>query len=179
MQKITIIGRLGRDAAIREMQEGGKVISFTVAVNGRYRGVEKTSWYDVSTFNYERYKNMVKYFTKGSSVIVVGDVDTDVEEGRDGITRCRRSITADSIEFNSNGVSGNTSSNTATETAETAPRKKEVEEVPQDDEIEVTRAPKKSTKKAAAEPEEAPAKTKAAVDEDASADGDDSDDLPF
>ena len=87
MQKITIIGRLGRDASIRETQDGGKVVSFTVAVNGRFRGVEKTSWYDVSTFNYDRYKNMVKYLTKGSSVVVLGDLDCDLDEGRDEIGR--------------------------------------------------------------------------------------------
>ena len=47
MQKITLIGRLGRDAAIRETQEGTKIVSFTLAANGRFRGVDKTSWYDV------------------------------------------------------------------------------------------------------------------------------------
>ena len=60
MQKITLTGRLGRDAAVRETQDGGKMISFTMAVNGISRGVEKTYWYDVLSFNYSRYKNMVK-----------------------------------------------------------------------------------------------------------------------
>lgn len=112
MQKITISGRLGRDAAIRERQNGSKVISFTVAVNSRYRNVEKTSWYDVSAFNYDRYKNMVEYLTKGSAVLVTGDLDADLETGSDGITRCRRNIMADSIEFNGGGTSGNTDNST-------------------------------------------------------------------
>lgn len=163
MQKITIIGRLGRDAAIRETQDGGKVVSFTVAVNGRYRGTEKTSWYEVSTFNYERYKNMLKYLTKGSSVIVVGELDADLDKGKDGVTRCRRSIIADSIEFNSNSTSGGTATTT---TAEKTSSKSEVE-VPEDDAV-VTR--RKPTPKAA-EP----------VPEEYSEDGDNApeDDLPF
>ena len=85
MQKITLIGRLGRDAAIRETQEGTKIISFTMAVNGLFRGTEKTSWYDVSTFNYDRYRKMAKYLNKGSLVIVTGDLDADIEEGCKGL----------------------------------------------------------------------------------------------
>ena len=178
MQKITLIGRLGRDAAIRETQDGGKVISFTVAVNGRFRGVEKTSWYDVSTFNYDRYKNMLKYLTKGSGVIVVGELDADIDEGRDGVTRVRRSVVADSIEFNSNGVSGNTTNNQATAAPAApahapAPAAAPADDapVPSDEEVSVTTSRKGRPKKAEPVAEE----TAPAVPE-----GDDDDnDLPF
>lgn len=174
MQKITIIGRLGRDAAIRETQDGGKVVSFTVACNGRYRGVEKTSWYEVSTFNYERYKNMLKYLTKGSSVIVVGELDADLDEGRDGVTRVRRSIVADSIEFNSNGTSGNTQT-AATEKPAAAPKKASApeEEIPADTEVEVTVTKKKTASKA--KPAVEQTVEVEAPEEDAEA----ADDLPF
>lgn len=175
MQKITLIGRLGRDAAIRETQDGGKVVSFTVACNGRYRGVEKTSWYEISTFNYERYKNMVQYLTKGSSVVVVGELDADIDEGRDGVKRCRRSVTADSIEFNSNGSSGNTQNNTVSESSTSeqpkASAKPAVEEVPSDAEVTVPKRTRKSTAAA----EQAPVEP-ATVPED---DGENPDDLPF
>lgn len=176
MQKITLIGRLGRDAAIRETQDGGKVVSFTVACNGRYRGVEKTSWYEVSTFNYERYKNMVQYLTKGSSVVVVGELDADIDEGRDGVKRCRRSVTADSIEFNSNGSSGNTQSNSNSESApaeQPKATKPSSEEVPADTEVTVPKRSRKAT--AAAEP--APAPAPEPVNEDDG--GENPDDLPF
>ena len=176
MQKITLIGRLGRDAAIRETQDGGKVVSFTVACNGRYRGVEKTSWYEVSTFNYERYKNMVQYLTKGSSVVVVGELDADIDEGRDGVKRCRRSVTADSIEFNSNGSSGNTQSNSNSESApaeQPKATKPASEEVPADTEVTVPKRSRKAT--AAAEP--APAPAPEPVNEDDG--GENPDDLPF
>lgn len=142
MQKITLIGRLGRDAAIRETQEGNKIVSFTMAVNGRFRGTEKTSWYDVSTFNYERYRNMVKYLTKGSLAIVTGDLDADLEKGNDGVTRCRRYVTADSIEFGPSNSGG--TSNDRTEEAPRSSRRRSEEEEPEidDNEMEVTR-PKK------------------------------------
>lgn len=144
MQKITIIGRLGRDAAVRETQNGRKVIAFTVAVNGRVNGVEKTSWYDVSCFNYERYQNMVQYFTKGSAITVVGDLDADIEKGNDGVIRCRRNVLADSIDFAFSGTSGSTQNN-GTKTTETsgATNSAEEEDMPRT----------KPSKKVKAEPE--------------------------
>lgn len=158
MQKITLIGRLGRDAAIRETQDGGKFVSFTMAVTGRSRGVEKTSWYDVSTFNYDRYRNMVKYLTKGSSVIVVGELDADVEEGRDGVFRCRRNVSADSIEFGPSSGSGSTTNSeerTERTEARTSRKERRADDEPadiSDEELNMTSKP--SSKKAKEEPEE-------------------------
>ena len=174
MQKITIIGRLGRDAAIRETQDGAKIVSFTVACNGRARGVEKTSWYEVSAFNYERYKNMVKYLTKGSGVIVVGELDADVEEGRDGVTRCRRSVVADFIEFNSNG-SGSTQTSEAREVSETPKKKKAVvEDDVDDDEVVVSKPKPKATK---AKPKAA--EVEEVQPEEPEGESESEDDLPF
>lgn len=170
MQKIILVGRLGRDAAIRETQEGSKIISFTMAVNGRYRGTEKTSWYDVSTFNYERYRNMVKYLTKGSLVNVTGDLDADVEEGRDGVMRCRRYVTADSIDFGSTGSSGSTSNDRSEEAPRRSNSRKQREEVPDDipdEEISVSSRPSKKEYDDEEEPPKAKAtKKKAAVEDE-------------
>ena len=167
MQKITIIGRLGRDAALRECQDGSKVLAFTVAVNGRYRGTEKTSWYEVSTFNVDRYKNMLKWLTKGSSVIVVGELDADLDEGKDGTTRCRRSITADSIDFNSNSSSGSTQNNTTTESSSTTKKAEAIPDDITDDEL----MKRPSQKKSASNPIE--------NEIDSISDGDPDGDLPF
>ena len=157
-----MIGRLGKDAAIRETQEGRKVISFTLAVNGRVRGTEKTSWYDVASFNYDRYRNMVKYFTKGSSLIVTGDFDADLEEGNDGKYRCRRYVTADAIEFLSNG--SGTTRESRTEEEETPRRRtRQVETAPDDisdEELEMTTKPKKKVAPVEDEEDEAPRRAK-------------------
>lgn len=163
MQKITLIGRLGRDAAVRETQDGGKMISFTMAVNGIFRGVEKTYWYDVVSFNYSRYKNMAKYLTKGSSVAVTGDLDADIEEGRDGEYRCRRNVTADSIEFNSNGTSGSTASDS---TVEERPRRRQRTEEPEDisdEDLQMSQKPKRRSRD---EEDEEPRPKRRSRDED-------------
>ena len=156
MQKITLIGRLGKDVAIRETQDGGKFLSFSVAVNSYSRNVEKTHWFEVTAFNYDRYRKMAKYLTKGSSIIVTGDLDADLEKGDDGKTYIRRRVVADSLEFNSNG-SGSTNE---TRTEETTTRKsRRQEEVPDDideDEMEMDTKPRKKRRDEEEDEEEAP-----------------------
>ena len=114
MEKITLIGRLGRDASVKESQQGTRFLTFTMACDAFVRGENRTHWYDVTSFDPNRYKNMQKYLTKGSSVTVVGDLDADIEEGRDGVTRIRRRVSADSIQFTPGNTSGQTSENRTT-----------------------------------------------------------------
>lgn len=109
MEKITLIGRLGRDASVKESQQGTRFLTFTMACDAFVRGENRTHWYDVTSFDPNRYKNMLQYLTKGSSVTVVGDLDADIEEGRDGVTRIRRRVSADSIQFTPGNTSGQTS----------------------------------------------------------------------
>ncbi len=143
MQNITIIGRLGRDAVIRETSTGSRFVTMTVAVNARRQNVEKTSWYEVTTFNVERLEKMVPYLTKGSSVVVVGELDASIQSGSDGVQRLRLLVNADRVDFNSNSSSGNTK--TVTEAVDEAPIETVPEEIP--DEIPVVSA--KKGKKAA------------------------------
>lgn len=108
MQKITIIGRLAKDARIVETQNGTKFISFAIAANSKTNNVEKTTWYDVRQFNYN--EKMAPYFTKGSSLVVVGELDATIEENN-GKNYLRLSVLADSIDFNGNSSSGSTQQN--------------------------------------------------------------------
>lgn len=113
MQKITLIGRLGRDARLVETQKGTKFIGFPVAVNSYSKGVEKTVWYEIIHLNYN--EKMVPYLKKGTSVIVVGDLEVDNEVANDGKTYLRRNVLADSVAFNSFGQGSSNSGTTQTE----------------------------------------------------------------
>lgn len=142
MEKITLIGRLGRDASVKETQQGTRFLTFTMACDAFVRGENRTHWYDITSFDPNRYKNMLKYLTKGSSVTVVGDLDADLDEGRDGVTRIRRRVSADSIQFTPGNSSGSTS-----ETKTTTKRNSEPEDI---DESEMTT----STRSRNSKPEE-------------------------
>lgn len=108
MQKITLIGRLTRDARIVETQNGNKFVAFTIAVNARTGTTEKATYYDVRQFNYN--ERMAPHFTQGSSLVVIGELDASIEE-RDGNKYLRLSVLADSIDFNGGGSSQNSNQN--------------------------------------------------------------------
>lgn len=160
MEKITLIGRLGRDASVKESQQGTRFLTFTMACDAFVRGENRTHWYDVTSFDPNRYKNMLKYLTKGSSVTVVGDLDADIEEGRDGVTRIRRRVSADSIQF--------TPGNTSGQTSESRTTTKRSNDDPDDiDESEITtKRPRKSAEPTEYTEEEKPRKRRTAEPED-------------
>lgn len=142
MQKLFLIGRLGRDAVLRESSNGDRFVAFTIAVNSKVRGAEKTTWYDVISFNVTRLENIIPYLKKGSALLVVGELDAKLEKGSDGVVRQRLTVTADSIDFTGVG-NGQASGNTATNTV-TTQTPKAVE--PEDDDVPVITT-KKSSKK--------------------------------
>lgn len=110
MQKLYLIGNLGKDAQVVESMNGRKFLSFSVAANGYRNGEQKTSWYSVIWFNYT--ENMVKYLTKGKSVVVVGELDADMRTDNNGVARIDRTVVADSVTFLNTGVSnGDNTSN--------------------------------------------------------------------
>lgn len=100
MQIINLIdARLGRDAAVRQTKSGQRFLSFPVAVDGRWKGENITSWYDILTYDVDKYEKMLPYLTKGTSVVITGELYAEVELGTDNVTRCRRSVNADTIRF--------------------------------------------------------------------------------
>lgn len=99
LQELTLIGRLGRDAIVRTTPNGKEFIALTVASDGYVKGKVVTSWYDVISFEVEKYRNRMPYLTKGSAIVVVGDLYAEVEIGTDNVPRCRRTVMAHTINF--------------------------------------------------------------------------------
>lgn len=118
MQNITVIGRLGRDAELRQTAES-TFLSFTIAASTKVRGVEKTTWYDVISFN-EKDQRIKEYLKKGSNIVVIGELDLSIQDGRDGRPHLRAAIVADKITFAGGSSSGSTQDNSSA--AASAPR---------------------------------------------------------
>lgn len=79
MQIAHIAGNVGKDATLRSLQNGDKVLSFSVAVdNGRDK---ESTWYDCSLFG-KRGESLGQYITKGSKVTVMGRLSVRVHEGK-------------------------------------------------------------------------------------------------
>jgi single-strand DNA-binding protein len=84
--KLTVIGNLGRDAIVRDVQ-GKSVISFSVAHTEKFKdnmGIQKdkTIWIECNYWS-ER-TNLVPYLKKGYQIYIEGQPNFDVYENKDG-----------------------------------------------------------------------------------------------
>jgi single-strand DNA-binding protein len=94
VNKVILVGNLGRDPEVRMMQQsGGRVVSFSVATseawNDRTTGErkEKTQWHRVVIFNEKLGEIAEKYLRKGSKVYVEGQLESRKYTDKDGNER--------------------------------------------------------------------------------------------
>lgn len=81
INKVTLIGNLGKDPEIRNMQTGDKVANLTVATTESWKDKngerkEKTEWHNVVCFNQGTVKFIEGYAYKGAKVYVEGQLET-------------------------------------------------------------------------------------------------------
>jgi single-strand DNA-binding protein len=104
LNKVQIIGNLGRDPEMRYTPNGKPVTSFTVAVSRswlkpegeRVERVEKTEWFNVVAW--ERLAEICnQYLTKGSAVYVEGRLETRSWEAENGQKHFRTEIIANEV----------------------------------------------------------------------------------
>ncbi len=93
VNKVILLGRLGRDPEARSMQTGGKVVSFSVATsetwNDKASGErkERTQWHRVVIFNEALGGIAERFLKKGSQVYVEGQLETRKFTDKDGAER--------------------------------------------------------------------------------------------
>ena len=102
MNKVLIIGRVGRDPEMRYTPNGDPVTSFSVATNRRYtvqgEQREETQWFNVSAWN-RLAENCNQYVVKGMRVYVEGRLSTREYMGQDGQTRTSLDVRAFEVQF--------------------------------------------------------------------------------
>lgn len=81
VNKVIILGRLGKDPEVRNFQNGGRVVNLRVATSERYKDKsgeqqERTEWHAVSIFNEKLGEIAEKYLKKGSEVYLEGQIET-------------------------------------------------------------------------------------------------------
>ena len=77
--------RIGKDAVTRFTQGGKSVTGFSAAFDTGWGDNKKTYWLDVSGWG-ERYEKLAQYLTKGSQVLVEGDIGTREHDGKTYMT---------------------------------------------------------------------------------------------
>ena len=103
MNKIIVIGHLGRDPEMRYTPNGQAVTSFSVASSRRYttssgEQKEETEWFNVSAWG-KLGETCNQYLAKGRQVYVEGRLSSRTYEGRDGQTRTSLDISLTDVQF--------------------------------------------------------------------------------
>ena len=82
INKVILVGNLGRDPEIRAMQNGDKIVQLSIATSDRWKDKssgeqrEKTEWHRVVIFNEGIGRIAEQYLKKGSTVYVEGQLQT-------------------------------------------------------------------------------------------------------
>ncbi|WP_412468802.1 single-stranded DNA-binding protein [Pedobacter sp. KLB.chiD] len=102
---MNIIGRLTRDAEVRNVAEDKQVVNFSVAINESYKNkagerVEQTTFFDCA---YWLSPKVAKFLTKGTLVELTGRVFARAWAGRDGQPQAALNFTTSQIKFHGGG----------------------------------------------------------------------------
>jgi len=102
LNKVMIIGNVGKDPEMRYTPSGKPVTSFTVAVNS-FSGTGEERKKDTEWFNVVAWDRLAEtanqYLTKGKSVYVEGRFKTRSWDGQDGQKHYRTELIANTMQF--------------------------------------------------------------------------------
>lgn len=93
VNKVILIGNLGRDPEVRSFQNGGKVCNLRIATSENWKDKntgerrEKTEWHTVAIFNDGLVRIAEQYLKKGSKVYIEGQLQTRKWQDQSGADR--------------------------------------------------------------------------------------------
>lgn len=91
VNKVFILGNLGRDPEVKELQSGTKVANLPVATTENYKDrngerQERTEWHNVDLWNRQA-EIAEQYLSKGDTVFIEGTIRTDKWQDQEGNDR--------------------------------------------------------------------------------------------
>lgn len=102
VNKVFLIGRLGKDPVVKKFDNGGSIVEFSLATDDSYKDkqgnkVEQTDWHNIRI----PFKGLAdiaeKYLKKGSQIFLEGKVKTREYNDKDGNKRYITEIVADNF----------------------------------------------------------------------------------
>ena len=93
VNKVILVGNLGRDPEVRGFQSGGKVCNLRIATSETWRDKqsgerkERTEWHSVAIFNENLVRVAEQYLRKGSKVYIEGQLETRKWQDQSGQDR--------------------------------------------------------------------------------------------
>lgn len=126
LNKVILIGRLGKDPEVRYMPNGEAVCNFSVATSESWKDnngqkQERTEWHNITM--YRKLAEIAgQYLRKGSQVYLEGKIQSRKYQGKDGIERTAYDIIANEMKMLGGGNSEQQAQSAQAETP-TPPRR--------------------------------------------------------
>ena len=101
MNKVFIMGRLTKDPELKKTPSGVSVVSFTVAVDRKYKddaGIHPTDFINCVAFSYTA-DFLNKFFVKGQLIVVIGSLQTRTWEDSDGNKKYVTEVIVSEVQF--------------------------------------------------------------------------------
>ena len=110
LNKVILIGRLGRDPECRYLPNGDVVCNFSIATSESWRDQsgqkkERTEWHNITMYR-KLAEIAAKYLQKGSQVYIEGRIQSRKYTGQDGIERTAFEIIASEMKMLDSKSSG-------------------------------------------------------------------------
>ena len=105
INKVILIGNLGKDPEVRHFENGGSLARFPLATSETYTNkdikekVTQTEWHTIVARGGLAAKVVEPYLKKGNSVYIEGRLRTRSWEDKDGMTRYTTEIICDNLEM--------------------------------------------------------------------------------
>ena len=103
VNKVILIGRLGKDPEVRYTPDGAMVTTFTLATDESYKDkngekVQKTEWHRIVTYR-KLAEICGNYLVKGKLVYIEGKIQTRSWEDKEGVKRSTTEIVANDMKM--------------------------------------------------------------------------------
>jgi single-strand DNA-binding protein len=103
VNKVILVGNLGRDPEIRYLPNGDAVANFSIATSERWKGKdgqqqERTEWHNIVMFR-KLAEIASQYLKKGRTVYIEGRIQSRKYDGKDGVERTAYEIVADQMQM--------------------------------------------------------------------------------
>jgi single-strand DNA-binding protein len=119
VNKVILIGNLGKDPELRTTTGGKSVTSFSIATTNKYKSADGTSHSDTEWHNIVAWGKLGEianqYLKKGGSAYIEGSIKTQTWEDKDGNKRYKTEIVAKEIKFLNSGDRTEVSDNSGSE----------------------------------------------------------------
>ncbi|MBC8464480.1 MAG: single-stranded DNA-binding protein [Bacteroidetes bacterium] len=105
VNKVILVGNLGKDPEVRHFEDGGSLATFSIATSDSYikkdsgEKIVRTEWHNVVTRGGLAAKVVEPYLKKGQSVYIEGRLRTRSSEDKDGNTRYTTEVVCDNLEM--------------------------------------------------------------------------------